>query len=182
MFTTYFMEQKVCTKCHIKKDVDQFRKQRTYCKKCESKDHHEYYIKNKEKITEWSVEYNKKYREKNIDKIEAYLNNPDVIIRYWAHGVLSGHRKKGNIINITVDDLIEMAKHVTYCPICGTYLVFERKNGYSPNHPSLDRVSNSNVLDKTNTWIICHKCNMTKQERTMPEFIAYCKTVVGNFG
>ena len=46
----------------------------------------------------------------------------------------------------------------------------------------LDRTQNGNVIRKYNTMIICHQFNRTKGERTLSEFVEYCKMVVKKYG
>lgn len=73
------METKICTKCYIKKNIDEFRKYKRYektyiqtiCKKCENEKNKEYAKNNKEKIKE----YKKKYAEENKEKIKNYKKN-----------------------------------------------------------------------------------------------------------
>jgi hypothetical protein len=47
--------------------------------------------------------------------------------------------------------------------------------------PSVDRLSNSDILTVNNIQIICRRCNTTKLDRTMEEFVDYCKMVAKKF-
>lgn len=176
------MKTKICTKCGKTKPFEAFRKNRNGCKECEYALHHDYYIKNKERIVKWSCEYNKKYREKNINKIEEYKSQQHIINKYWAQNCLRDHRKHGYTVNITCDKLLKILHKTSYCPLCGASLKCKRGEGYQNNAPSLDRLNNEMTIDESNIWIICHRCNATKSNRTMTEFIAYCKTVIEKFG
>ena len=49
-----------------------------------------------------------------------------------------------------------------------------------PNSPTLDRINNENVITNENIWIICSRCNATKLDRTLSEFIDYCQYIIDN--
>ncbi len=49
------------------------------------------------------------------------------------------------------------------------------------NSPTLDRLDNETVIRKNNITILCYKCNATKRDRTLSEFLDYCKAVVSRF-
>jgi hypothetical protein len=49
------------------------------------------------------------------------------------------------------------------------------------NSPSLDRLDNEDVIRKDNILILCYKCDATKRDRTMEEFLSYCGAVVSKF-
>jgi len=77
------METKVCTKCKVEKEVNQFNNDKTakdklnlQCKEC----HKEYRINNKQRIKEYNKEYkiNNKNYYKNYSK-EYYKNNKEII-------------------------------------------------------------------------------------------------------
>ena len=85
------------------------------------------------------------------------------------------------MIEISLKELTNMAKSTRCCPICGITLDYSLKKGkIFMNSPSWDRKYNQNILTQENTWIICYKCNTTKHDRTIQEFISYCKTVIKN--
>ena len=109
---------------------------------------------------------------------EWKLNNP---IRAWASSCIAHHKER---YKVKFDSawLTELAKTVNRCPICGTPLYYDRYNGYSKkNTPSLDRITNFDVLTKDNVMIICYNCNRAKSDRTLIEFVEYCKTVVDRY-
>jgi len=47
--------------------------------------------------------------------------------------------------------------------------------------PTLDRVNNEDVIRKDNILILCYKCNATKRDRTLEEFVGYCSAVAKKF-
>lgn len=105
--------------------------------------------------------------------------------RVWATSVISGHKRNGYKIEITLNQLERLALKTQYCPICGVELDYSRltkdgKNLY--NSPSLDRKSNGNILTQSSVWIICKECNTTKGRRSMKNFIIYCKMVGEKYG
>lgn len=135
------------------------------------------------------LEKNRLYRENNPDKLEKYRIqqrawhelNP---IKYWAQHAISAKRRDSRfIVTLTSEELEQKAASVEYCPICGVKIDYSRKGkGHAlPNSPSLDRINNENEVRNDNTQILCYKCNATKSNRTMKEFIEYCSNVVKRF-
>lgn len=105
--------------------------------------------------------------------------------RKWASGTLSRHRKSKYVVNITTDELAEIAKNCTCCKYCGTELNWkfgDKNRVVVMNSPSLDRIDNGNELSLENVQIICHKCNSRKYNDTEKEFIAFCNRVSKEFG
>lgn len=47
--------------------------------------------------------------------------------------------------------------------------------------PTLDRLDNEEVIRSDNVLILCYKCNATKRDRTLKEFLDYCRVVVTKF-
>ena len=63
------------------------------------------------------------------------------------------------------------------CPYCGCEFNWAGERGDRDN-PTLDRIDNEGEIKPHNIQIICFRCNVTKQDRTHDEFVAYCKRVV----
>ena len=57
------METKICKYCNEEKNINDFRKNRNKCKKCENNYNKEWYLKNKDN----KLKYSKEYRNANID-------------------------------------------------------------------------------------------------------------------
>ena len=58
-------------------------------------------------------------------------------------------------------------------------LDYKSKSGKpTKNSPSLDRKFNENVLNISNVWIICYRCNMGKGEMMIDEYIEHCRNIV----
>ena len=49
------------------------------------------------------------------------------------------------------------------------------------NSPTLDRLDNEKVIRNDNVLILCYKCNATKRDRTLKEFLDYCRAVATRF-
>lgn len=173
------MKTKICTKCGKKLLLSEFYNDKNAkdgkypsCKKCRK----EYLKNNKEKCKK----YQKKYKENNKEKIKKY--NKNNYKRIWARQTLNDHKYKGNIINLSIDYVHNLAENTLVCPICGCLLDWEHGTKLNNNTPSLDRKYNNNVLNEDNIWIICYKCNRMKSDNTFIEFIDYCKMIVNKFG
>ena len=141
----------------------------------------EYHEKNKNEI------HKRKYHHR-INNIDKYIKSerkvhrdPKHVHRQWATSSIRHHEKRGFDMNVTITELSEHAKTITHCPMCGIELKWYYGN-LSPNSPTVDRVDSNNTLDMNNIQIICHRCNMAKRDRTMKEFVEYCKMVVEKFG
>jgi len=47
--------------------------------------------------------------------------------------------------------------------------------------PTLDRLDNEGVIRNDNILILCYQCNATKRDRTLKEFLDYCRAVTNRF-
>lgn len=102
--------------------------------------------------------------------------------REWAQRTTYSHRKNNYKVKISIDALEKLASISPNCAICGCEMSWDVPDfaGPHPNTPTLDRVDNESELREDNVAIVCHKCNITKQDRTMLEFIDYCQIVLKN--
>lgn len=101
-------------------------------------------------------------------------------LRSWAgHSISCKKMDSRFTVTLTVDELVKKA--TTHCPLCGCELNYGSKGQGKAKvescSPSLDRIDNSNIVSNDNTWVICFKCNATKSDRTLQEFIDYCKKI-----
>lgn len=108
---------------------------------------------------------------------EWQIKNP---IRRWVSAIIHNHRANGTIVNFTFDELYNLAVKTSICKICGIELDYKSKGkkGHSRNSPSMENIHRKLILTINDIEIICAHCNCAKNTMTMPEFIAYCKTVV----
>lgn len=163
----------ICKKCGKAKHIDDFLKTsrqrdgiRYKCKECaEACDREHDEIQKEKELIRGAAHY---------QKIEAH--------RRWAKGTIDGHRHQGMIVNISLNELTDLARNTTNCPICGCKLSWQPKGKISSNSPTLDRRYNGRRLTLQNTWIICWRCNVMKQDVPMPEYVEFCKMVAEKFG
>ena len=102
-------------------------------------------------------------------------------VREWCRQTLSSHKRRGYIVNLTIDALYDIVKNKPHCYICGQQLQWKNGNGYNTNCPSLDRVNNESSISDNNIIILCHECNRTKGAKPFDEFIEYCGYVYTKF-
>ena len=95
--------------------------------------------------------------------------------RQWALATIRSHRKSGNKIIITTDQLTELAEETTHCKWCGRELQWETGKGVNSTCPTLDRRNNESFLDIDNVDIICLSCNAGKGKQSEEEFRRYIK-------
>jgi len=100
----------------------------------------------------------------------------------WAKASHRFHRLENYEIKFTKEELCELAQRSPNCAICGMSLKWEVLRGLAVNSPTLDRIDNGTILTLENVQIVCRRCNTTKQNRTMAEFVDYCRKVVEKFG
>ena len=98
----------------------------------------------------------------------------------WARNSVKSHRRRGYIVNISVQELTKMALHTIHCPMCGCPLKWH-PGKFQSNSPTLDRKENTTTIDKNNSWIICRRCNSTKLDRSFNDFLTYCIMILRKF-
>jgi hypothetical protein len=181
--------QKKCSKCKQIKEVSEFNRNKkekdglqSWCKVCSKQAQKKYRKteKGKESYTKYQREWRNSKKGKELSR-KQLKKKP---YRHWARSTLADHRKKGNEIKITFDELETLAKQSTYCKICGCELMwgYGNKNGkVQSNSPTLDRIDNGNTISVDSIQILCHSCNTTKRHRTMDQMLQYCKNFVKKF-
>ncbi len=165
-------------------------KQCVHCKQSFPIDHFYKLVKSKDghgnhcrKCREYMVKRSyEKMRKLNPLKLRNRENQyrKDNPVKRWANTSLCCHRKKFRV-NITVKELEELGKITSRCSLCDCWLSWGGNMVVKDNSPSLDRIDNGSILSKDNIQIICHKCNCTKRNRTMKEFLDYCQVIVNKF-
>ena len=163
--------EKLCSRCGHIKVASAFYKRpdgglHTWCKLCDHAFNKEYIkiYRKTDRAKELAAARNRRWQVKNP-------------IRAWASHTRSAHRKMGFIVEVTTSEIIDLAASTVVCSICGVNLKWESGTYLRHNSPSLDRINNESVLHSDNIMIICHSCNSTKRDRTLSEFIEYCKMV-----
>jgi hypothetical protein len=165
---------KICKTCNRELDEKEFTSdkrmiggKRNTCKQCD-----------RDRIYAWRI--------KNPEKFKAihkkYYTTKDNRKNYCSAAIQHKRNSKKYEVIITSKELLAIAISTVYCPICGTKINYERgKCKISHDSPSLDRINNEKILTKENCWIICQRCNTTKSDRSMNDFIEYCNTVIKKF-
>lgn len=193
------MKTKICSRCKEKLSLNKFYRNRStrdglswWCKECNKEYDKKHRENNPEKVREYqkrfrenNPEYHKEYYQKNKEKLREKARNwiSRNSHRFWAMSTLNKHKSNGYKINIKINELEQLAKQTTNCPICETKLNWKTGNKKKKqiNSPTLDRINNEKVLNRNNIWIICNKCNTSKYDRTFDEFIEYCTKVSNKF-
>ena len=134
------------------------------CKECNNKRRRAEHAKNPEKFVQRHRNYLENHRE-----------------REWAWHVSRHHKDRGISVELSIDELEEMAKRSPNCGLCGKKLCWNH-HITKTDSPSIDRSDNELSMKKDNTMIICHQCNRTKGERSMKEFVEYCNLIAKKFG
>lgn len=161
---------RLCNRCKRELPISEFYTQpsgiRRICKKCDNE-----YSRNYHKT---HPEYDKRYEK------EYARRNPK---RRWATACLSGHRRNGYITEITSKELYQIACKTELCFICGCQIDWQLGNkGHMHNKsPTLDRLDNGDTIRSGNVLIMCYQCNATKRDRTLKEFLDYCRVVTAKF-
>jgi len=135
----------------------------------------------------------KSYLEKDHEKRKAhanqyYLENKELVKgrnrkyrrRTPAKQMLRNAKcradKKGEIITITEQDILNIFP--THCPLphCGIKLVPGGVGYERFNSPSLDKINSKGIYEKDNVIVVCFRCNTIKGEGTPEEHLS-----IGNF-
>jgi hypothetical protein len=120
----------------------------------------------------------------NKDKISSYRRKyvEKYPFKKWVSGTINSHRKREYIIEVIQEELEAYASIVTNCELCGCELNWNkrRKGKYGPrmNSPTLDRINNEDTISMSNIMIVCLRCNMTKSDRSLKDFVLYCKKII----
>ena len=161
---------RVCVRCNKELPISEFYSPpsgfRFSCKKCDLAFARKY----QQSHPSWWKEYLKDYAK----------DNPR---RRWAVACLAGHRRRGFAIGMSAEELYQLAAKADHCYICGTELNWQlqSKGRIKSNSPSLDRLDNERALRSDNVSILCYRCNATKRDRTLREFVRYCADVAAKF-
>jgi hypothetical protein len=129
----------------------------------------------------------RRYYHNHIEKRRAYARTHDHSAEWnvkhaelrWAIAGLSRHRHQGYIIQMKSKELEKLLKETQTCRICGQPLTVRLGEKQSPSMDIID--PNNKILSAKNVQIVCFQCNSTKRDRTMQEFIEYCKLVSERF-
>jgi len=173
-----------CCRCGETKSSREFHRNRgalsgitSACKKC---------LSTAKRVRNLKTHCYRDYYQRNKARLAVYnrqkvLSNP---WKDWALQTTRRHRQRGYQISIELDKLIELVKRATECAICGQHLRLSRgAANWSPRSSiTLDIIDpQRKTLDNSNIQFTCHRCNRTKLDRSMGEFVEYCQAVINRF-
>lgn len=163
------METKLCSKCKLILSLDKFyweskHRYRHICKKCWGEQTKAWWAKNG-------------HAKSNLYRQHYKTKHP---VKQWATSCINSHKARGFAVKFTSSELEKLALTTIVCSICKNEINWNPENRkiHSLDSPSVDRINNGTILSLDNIAIVCYSCNTTKQSRTMPEFIEYCKKIV----
>ena len=201
-------EVRICRTCKKEKLLKEFNKDKrhssgyaTQCKECKRIYENSRYekIKNDPEFHKKKLEHGKKYRENHKDKIREYSieynNKPEVIERKanWYQTKMSTITKEDRLklmvkraknrailkevpFNITWEDI----EYVEYCPILEILLNWgetSNEGGRNIDTPSLDRINPKLGYIKGNVKIISTLANMMKSSASTKQIKTFCKNI-----
>lgn len=143
------METKICSKCNIEKNIDEFYirtatgKPDKKCKKC---------------VIEKQIEYDNSDRGRERSK--QYCRSANGILR----AAKSRAKKRGIEFNLLLED-IDIPE---FCPVLGIKLEFN-DDYQKDSSPSIDRINNQKGYIKNNIKIISYRANQLKSDLSIEE-------------
>lgn len=193
--------KKVCSKCKIEKEIQEFHKNnggkygvRSVCKNCQNKETSKWAKNNpekqKERCKKWLQKENNKENIKNWVKRYDHIKNKnrvkdDYLFCRTLLSTLKIRSKKKNLdFNLDTDYLISLVNPMI-CSKTGVKLVrgndgVQIKGHYLPNLLSIDKIIPSLGYTKGNVQIVCWWYNVSKQYWTEEEVIIYAKKLIKN--
>lgn len=169
---------KICTKCKLEKDLDEFYKTKTTkdgytynCKSC----HEKYREDNREKQRLYMQNLRERNRELINSKKRLSWSKMDPVERMYQQA--KGRAKRLGIeFNIEKQDII-LPKE---CPLLDTTFLAGTKNNYQYSW-SLDRIDASKGYIKGNVWVISSKANTMKSNASKEELILFALNILKHF-
>lgn len=138
-----------------------------------------YYIKNRKVLVENMSDYRKKNQKRINKRTLLWIGRSRE--RNWAYRAIWAKRKDGYVIKFSLDDLTKIALKHNPCRYCGGPIDYSGGK-IKDNSPNLDRIENAKGdLELRDIQLICHKCNVTKLNRSHKEFVRYCAMVYRKF-
>lgn len=99
----------------------------------------------------------------------------------WSRATTQGHFKKGHSINFTPEQLCEFIKDKKTCDFCECELLWNNETGKpQQNSPSLENINLNVNINLDNIAIICRRCNTTKSNRNLKDYIEYINKILPN--
>lgn len=164
---------KICSTCMVEKSVFDFTKNNSAkdglqykCRSCDLEYQKERRIKNKDKVLEYSKNYQANRRKDFDFRLQMLLNASK-----------QRSKKKARENTLTIQDIKDAFPKDGMCPIFGIKMVFGDA-GFRENSPSIDRLDSTKGYTKDNIQIISWKANRIKKDASIQELeliLAYMK-------
>lgn len=163
---------KICTKCHIEKPINDFHKAKlgkfgvkSTCKECGK-------IYRQENIKH-IIERSKQYRQNNKSKLTEYVRKYRKTDRGKAITKSIKNRRRAKELNSLGDfngkQILELfAKQKGICIYCKNKLIKSGKDKYHIDH--IQPISKGGSNDISNIQLLCPSCNRRKSNKTPEEF------------
>jgi hypothetical protein len=95
----------------------------------------------------------------------------------WATLSIAHHKMKGYkmdpIVNVRyAEKLLQATNYI--CPVCGCHMEHGKDNVW--NSPTLDDMNATREITPGNIWIICHRCNCMKMDRSVAQWLVDMKS------
>jgi hypothetical protein len=171
---------KVCTKCGIKKPLEDFHAnttakngKRADCKKCVSYSHKIWWNKNadQQKIKNRDYKNDPIRRQKILDKQYLYKQNhrEEVLLK----AAIKKSKELALECNLTIDDIVVPE----ICPLLGIKISSNSNLKTRDNSPSIDRINPKRGYIKGNVWIVSYRANRIKNDATIQELYLITKNL-----
>lgn len=189
------MDTKVCSKCSLLKNIDQFylykktNKYRGVCKACQNALDYEWKKNNKDKVKEIKKRYINKNKEKiKIDtkqrNTEWYLKNKEKIslnrhtLKKRYERYIQNCKNKNREFSLSEEQFKEITSRK--CFYCGGFNIAENNiiSIEDLKYCGIDRVDNSRPYVIDNCVSCCNVCNRMKLELKMEDFIQHIKKIL----
>ena len=139
-------------------------------------------------------EYHRQWREKNPDKIKAYVKKhhgkSTRNLKVWRYdnpakclhlNIKSRAKKTGVEFSMEWQDI----DIPVICPVLGIPIMMGTNEGMrtgpSPYSPSVDRIDNTKGYIKGNIQVISHKANTMKNSATPEQLIKFANWILGTY-
>lgn len=180
---------RICKVCNEGKPLSEYHKDsggtggyRAQCKPCRNRYMKDYYLREDPEAKRARL---KQYRLDNADRLRAvdmarYERDKDKRIALASENVKIRRARLAGVetdSGVTVSRLREI--HGDNCCYCGIGMSFERRprgEGIAPNRATLEHIlpisrGGSHTFD--NTALACHRCNVSKNDKTLGEYEAW---------
>jgi len=163
------VQNKLCPRCKRVLPLEEFtfdKRTKTgrtsFCKKCNSKMHKEWYAKPQNK--KWNYDRSQKWKQEHP-------------IVEWASDIIQSHKASGYKIKFSARALSDFATNNQSCWLCGGAVIFGAGRG-NPLSATIDRIFNEEILTLANINLAHFACNAGKSNSSLQEFVQRCKDTV----